>query len=96
MRTTGPLGIFQVPLKLLRLLTERGQTVLPEKEEERHPGHPGQLGGKTGRQLTRLIELQGEEQTGLGLELVGILLQGPQDFRGLRDGKGHSSTFTAE
>ena len=89
MRTTGLLGIFQVPLKLVRLFAEGGQTVLPEEEKERHPGYAGQLGGETGRQFAGFIQLEGEKQTGLGLEFVWLFLQGPKDLWRIGD---HSTT----
>jgi hypothetical protein len=57
LRTTGPPGIFQVPLQLLGFLSKWGQAVLTQQEEEGLPWNSRQLGGETGAELPGFVEL---------------------------------------
>src|SRR5215218_5869344 len=80
LRTTGLSGIRQISLELVRLFSKGRQPVLAEQEHEDHPRHSRQLGRETGAQLSGLVQLQGEKQASLRLELVGFFLQGPEDL----------------
>jgi len=85
--------MFQVALELIGLLAERGEAVLTQQEEECHARNSRQLGGQTSGQLTGLVELQGKEEARFSLELLRVLLQGPEDFRRVGDGRvGHGGS----
>jgi len=85
--------MFQVALELIGFFAKRGEAVLAQQEKEGYARNSRQLGGQTGGQLTGLVELQSQEKARFSLELLRVLLQGPEDFRRIGDGRvGHGGS----
>jgi hypothetical protein len=59
--------------------------VLPQQKQERRTGHTSQPGRQSRAQPVGLLELQGEEQAGLGLEFAKLHPQGSKDLWRTRD-----------